>query len=320
MASLFQSIVVVGAGAVGSYFGAMLARTGHRVTLIGRAPHVAAIERAGLQVHKGGGVEAVRLNASTELAALRGADLVLFCVKSTDTESVGREMAPFIDDGALVLSLQNGVDNAPTLAQLVRATVVPTVVYVATAMPEPGVVQHHGRGDLVIGPLNAAQASDAPLRPRLQAVVDVFASAGVPVKVSADVMAELWSKLMVNCAYNAISGLAQLPYGVLAGVPEVVEFQRTVVREVVAVAHADGVKLELETSLQAMERIASAMPAQFSSTAQDMARGKRSEIDHLNGTVARRGAALGVPTPANQALHALVKLVEAGRRPRAGPC
>jgi 2-dehydropantoate 2-reductase len=181
-------------------------------------------------------------------------------------------------------------------------------------MPEPGVVKHFGRGELVIGPLRAGPANDAALQERLQAIVALFATAGVPVTVSPDVMAELWRKLMVNCAYNAISGLAQLPYGVMAGVPEVVELQRAVVREVVAVADADGVKLDLDASLQAMERLAGTMPAQLSSTAQDMARGKRSEIDHLNGTVARRGAALGVPAPVNQALYALVKLVEAGRK------
>jgi len=314
MAFAFQSIAVVGAGAVGSYYGAMLARAGHRVTLIGRAPHVAAIERSGLQLHRGGKVESIRLGASTELSAVRDADLVLFCVKSTDTESVGRDIAPHVKAGALVLSLQNGVDNAPTLARLVRGTVVPTVVYVATAVPEPGAVKHNGRGELVIGPLDAAQANDAALQQQLQAAVALFATADVPVKISPDVMAELWSKLLLNCAYNAISGLAQLPYGVMAAVPDVVELQRAVVREVVAVAKADGVTLDLDVSLQAMERLAATMPNQHSSTAQDMARGKRSEIDHLNGTVVRRGAALGVATPANQALYALVKLVEAGRR------
>jgi 2-dehydropantoate 2-reductase len=313
MPNVFQSIAVVGAGAVGSYYGAMLARAGHRVTLIGRAPHVAAIQQRGLLLHKGGKVESIRVGASTELSAVRDADLVLFCVKSTDTEGVGREIAPQVKADALVLSLQNGVDNAPTLARLVRGTVVPTVVYVATAMPEPGAVQHNGRGDLVIGPLDAAQAGNAALQQRLQGVVALLASADVPVTISPDVMAELWRKLLLNCAYNAISGLAQLPYGVMAAVPDVVELQRAVVREVVAVADADGVKLDLDASLQAMERLAATMPAQHSSTAQDMARGKRSEIDHLNGTVVRRGAARGVPTPANQALYALVKLVEAGR-------
>jgi 2-dehydropantoate 2-reductase len=305
----FNAIAVVGAGAVGSFFGAMLARAGHRVTLIGRAAHVQAIERNGLRLEMAGRVEVIRAAASTDLAAVRGADLVLFCVKSTDTATVAREMAPHLAPGTVVLSLQNGVENAPTIAQHVRQAVVPACVYVATAVPEPGMVRHFGRGDLVIGALSG---QDRALAPPLQDLVALFASARVPVTVSGDVMAELWSKLMVNCAYNAISGLAQATYGQLAALPEVRAIQHDVVREVVALAVADGVRLQLEPSLQAMERIAVAMPGQLSSTAQDMARRKPSEIDHLNGFVARRGQELGVATPVNRTLHALVKLVEAG--------
>ena len=251
--------------------------------------------------------------ATADLAAVRAADLVLFCVKSTDTDATARQIAPLLGADAVVLSLQNGVDNAATIARHIRQTVVPAVVYVATAMPQPGIVKHFGRGDLVIGPLDAAAAQDAGHAQRLQAVVDLFATADVPVRISPDVMGELWSKLMVNCAYNAISGLAQLPYGRMAALPAIREVQRAVVREVVAVAQADGQNLPIEAALEAMERIAAAMPAQLSSTAQDMARGKPTEIDHLNGYVARRGAELGIATPVNQTLHALVKLVESGR-------
>ena len=309
------SIAVVGAGAVGSYYGALLARAGHAVTLIGRAPHVAAILDKGLMLHKGGTVEAVRLNASTEIAAVSGADLVLCCVKSTDTDAAARAMAPHLRADALVLSLQNGVDNAATLAAQLRNPVLAAAVYVATAMPGPGSVQHFGRGDLVIGPVDADAAQDAAVSRQLRRVVKWMASADVPVRVSADVRGELWRKLMVNCAYNAISGLAQLPYGKMAALPEVVQMQRAVVQEVVAVAQAEGVPLALAASLEAMERIAGAMPAQFSSTAQDMARGKPSEIDHLNGTVVRLGARHGIATPVNQALYALVKLIESARPP-----
>jgi len=313
MTSPFRSTVVVGAGAVGSFFGSMLARAGHPVTLIARPAHVEAIERAGLRLQMAGRVDAIRTAASTDIGSVRGADLVLFCVKSTDTESVAREMAPHLADGALVLSLQNGVENAATIARHVRQTVVPAVVYVATAMPEPGLVSHHGRGDLVIGPIDAKAAQDATQAARLQALVELFATAQVPVRISADVMAELWSKLMVNCAYNAISGIAQASYGKLTALGPVRELQEAVVREVVALAEAEGVNLPLAPALEAMRKIADAMPAQLSSTAQDMARGKPSEIDHLNGFVARRGAALGVATPANQALHALVRLLESER-------
>ncbi len=307
--STFHRIAVVGAGAVGSYFGAMLARAGHHVVLIGRAPHVEAIRRDGLQLQKKAGTEAVRLDADTSIEAVRGADLVLFCLKSPDTDAVAREMAPHLDAGALVLSLQNGVDNASTIARHVAAAVVPSVVYVATAMPAPGTVAHYGRGDLVIG------AKDAALQPHLQAVVELFAGAQVPVVVSDDVMGELWRKLMLNCAYNAISAIAQQPYGRMAALPEIRAVMRDVVQEVVAVAQADGQALQIDECLQAMEKLAPAMPAQFSSTAQDLARGKPSEIDHLNGFIARRGAELGVAVPVNRTLHALVKLAEAARAP-----
>ncbi len=312
MSSAIRSTVVVGAGAVGSFFGAMLARAGHAVTLVGRPAHVAAIDALGLTLHMAKGAETIRIAATTELDAVRSAQLVLFCVKSTDTDSVARQIAPLLQADALVLSLQNGVDNAPTIARHVRQPVIPAVVYVATALSEPGVVKHFGRGDLVIGPLDATAARDTGFQRRLQDIVELFAAANVPVRISPDVMRELWSKLLVNCAYNAISGLAQMPYGRMAAQAEVRRVQLDVVREVIAVARAAGQDLRLDESVEAMDRIAVAMPAQRSSTAQDMARGKPSEIDHLNGFVARRGAELGIDTPVNRTLHALVKLVEAG--------
>ena len=304
---------IVGAGAVGSFYGAMLARAGHKVRLIGRAPHVQAIAERGLRLHMNGQTHAVSLAASTDLAAVAGADLVLFCVKSPDTDAVSRQLAPLLKPDALVMSLQNGVDNADTLARNLTQAVVPVAVYVATSMPGPGVVHHHGQGHLVIGPINAAAAADAALMSRLQSVVNLFASAEVSVRVSPDVFSELWRKLIVNCAYNAVSGLTQQAYGRMADLPAIVDLQRSVVREVVAVARAAGQTIDLDASMAAMSAIATAMPGQRSSTAQDMARGRPTEIDHLNGFVVRRGAELGVPTPINQALHALVKLVDVNR-------
>ena len=305
-----ESVAVVGAGAVGGFFGAMLARAGHSVVFIGRLPHVRAIEQHGLRLDMAGRIESIPAAASIDLSAVQGADLVLFSVKSTDTAQVAQAIGPHLKDDAIVLSLQNGVENAETIARHVRQTVVPAVVYVATATPEPGLVKHHGRGDLVIGPLDAAAAQDAGVAVSLDGIREAFAAAGVPVTISPNVGGELWSKLMVNCAYNAISGLAQAAYGELAALSSIRDLQHAVVAEVCAVASAVGVDLPLHESLAAMERIAGAMPAQLSSTAQDMARRKASEIDHLNGFVVRRGREVDVPTPANLALYALVKLVE----------
>ena len=305
-----KHIAVVGAGAVGSFYGAMLARAGHQVTLIGRPAHVQATQRDGLKLDLAfaSATEIVHIDASCELSSLQSADLVLFCVKSTDSASVARQMAPHLAPHALIMSLQNGVENADLIAQHVPHAVIPCVVYVASEMPAPGCVKHHGRGELVIGTMQTSRLQDP--QKTLQAIVELFASAQVPVQISQNVMAELWSKLMINCAFNAISGLAQMQYGKLAALASVRATQTALVKEVIAVALADGIPLSEPDALAAVANISVTMASQKSSTAQDMARSKPSEIDHLNGFIVRRGQTLGVATPVNQALFSLVKLVE----------
>jgi 2-dehydropantoate 2-reductase len=306
----FKHIAVVGAGAVGSFYGAMLALAGHRVTLIGRPAHAQAIKRDGLKLDlaKSPRIENVQIEASSEFSSLQTADLVLFCVKSTDSASVALQIDPYLAPHALIMSLQNGVENAALIAQQIPHAVIPCVVYVASEITAPGCVKHHGRGDLVIGTMQPSRLIDP--QKTLQEIVELFGSAQVPVQISQNVMAELWSKLMINCAFNAISGLAQIQYGKLAALASVRSTQTALVKEVIAVAHADGIHLSEAIALQAVEQISVTMGSQKSSTAQDMARSKPSEIDHLNGFIVRRGQALGVATPVNQALFALVKLVE----------
>jgi 2-dehydropantoate 2-reductase len=306
----FKHIAVVGAGAVGSFYGAMLALAGHRVTLIGRPAHAQAIKRDGLKLDlaKSPRIETVQIEASSEFSSLQTADLVLFCVKSTDSASVALQIDPYLAPHALIMSLQNGVENAALIAQQIPHAVIPCVVYVASEITAPGCVKHHGRGDLVIGTMQPSRLIDP--QKTLQEIVELFGSAQVLVQISQNVMAELWSKLMINCAFNAISGLAQIQYGKLAALASVRSTQTALVKEVIAVAHADGIHLSEAIALQAVEQISVTMGSQKSSTAQDMARSKPSEIDHLNGFIVRRGQALGVATPVNQALFALVKLVE----------
>jgi 2-dehydropantoate 2-reductase len=239
---------------------------------------------------------------------LRQADLVLFCVKSTDTSSVAHSMAAHLAPDAIIMSLQNGVENIALIASALTNPVIPTVVYVATEITAPGCVKHHGRGELLIGSMRACRLGNAP--EVFSRIADLFASAQVPVRISQHVMADLWSKLLINCVLNAISGLTQTSYGQLAGVDGIQTTQSALVREVLAVALADGIALDEATAMQAVVHISYTMAGQKSSTAQDMARHRISEIDHLNGFVVRRGQALGVPTPVNQAMVALVKLVE----------
>ncbi|MFZ2649813.1 MAG: 2-dehydropantoate 2-reductase [Burkholderiaceae bacterium] len=297
-----MKIAVMGAGAVGCYFGGMLARAGHAITLIGRPPHVDAVHRKGLRMSTLSFDETVTVQASTQAHAVRGAQLVLFCVKSSDTESAGAALAPHLEPDALVLSLQNGVDNSRRLQDLLGQTVAPAVVYVATEMAGPGHVKHHGRGELVLGP--AAQREE---------VLRAFAAAQVPVQIFDNVTGALWAKLIVNCAYNALSAITQLPYGQLVQGEGVQAVMHDLVQECLAVANALGVVVPGDMG-QAVQNIAHSMATQSSSTAQDLARGRQTEIDHLNGYVVRRGVECGVATPVNRAMHSLVKLLE-GRSP-----
>ena len=168
----------------------------------------------------------------------------------------------------------------------------------SSEMAGPGHVKHHGRGELVVGPTAMSQQ-----------LAKIFIDAGVPIQFSDNVQGALWAKLMLNCAYNALSAITQVPYGRLFQSAGIEAVMRDVVEECLAVAHAEGVSVPGDVWASILH-IARTMPAQLSSTAQDLARHKRSEIDHLNGYVVRKGVELGISTPVNRLLHTVVKLLE----------
>jgi 2-dehydropantoate 2-reductase len=302
-----MNVAIMGAGAIGCYFGALLARAGHSVVLIGRPVHVEAINKNGLLLETKTFRGHLPARASTDASAVADADLILFCVKSQDTASAGRSMASHLKAGVTVLSVQNGVDNAERLAEAIGRPVTPTVVYVGTEMAGPGHVRHHGPGELVIG---AGPQSD-----KLAALVT---EAGHPARVDANVSEILWLKLITNCAYNALSAVAQLPYGPMVEVEGAKDVMRNAVEECATVARACGVAVP-DDILERVSAVARNMPGQSSSTAQDLARGKRTEIDYLNGYVVRKGLSLGIATPTNLALQVMVKLRERSLQQTAPP-
>ncbi|GEP09238.1 2-dehydropantoate 2-reductase [Methylobacterium gnaphalii] len=293
----------MGAGAVGCYYGGLLARAGHSVTLIGRQQHVDAVRERGLLLETDAGRETVPMAAAMNMSGAAGAELVLVCVKSDDTEDVGRALLAHLSPDATLLSMQNGVDNAERMTAVVGREVVPVAVYVATEMAGPGHVKHNGRGDLIIG-----------RRPASETIAAAFTAAGIPTTISANAIDALWGKLILNCAYNALSAVTQLPYGRLMNVAGVEAVMTDLVKECTAVATASGITIPADC-LQSVLALAEAMPEQFSSTAQDLSRGRASEIDHLNGFIVRRGEALNVPTPVNRVLHTLVKAMESKVQP-----
>jgi 2-dehydropantoate 2-reductase len=294
-------IAVFGAGAVGCYFGGMLARAGAPVTLIGRPEHVDAIHRDGLFIDSIHFQERVAVAANTETAAVRDAAIVLFCVKTLNTDDAAQSLAPHLSPGAIVVSLQNGVDNIERIRAASGIEALPSVVYVAAAMPGPGRIKHSGRGDLVLGrmPLDAAQR-----------VADCFTRAKVPCRISENIHGDLWAKLVWNCAGNAITALGRASYGQIAQSESALQMFLAAAKETMEVACAAGVALPPVDLANANVKLARDLGNATSSTAQDIQRGKRTEIDSLNGYVVRRGAELGVPTPVNSTLTALIKLLE----------
>jgi 2-dehydropantoate 2-reductase len=291
-------IAVMGAGAVGCYYGGMLARAGHEVWLIGRARHVDAILCNGLLLEMDSDKVRIPLQAVTGADGVRDAELVLCCTKSADTARAAEAMAPHLAADAVVASLQNGIDNPDVLRARLMQEIIPAVIYVAAGMPGDGHVRHHGGGKVVLG--------DMPSSRRIGAII---AEAGVPVEMTGDIEGEQWAKLIVNCAYNALSAITTLPYARLAKQAGMTRVLRDVVDECLAVADRAGVKPAGDV-WRSVESIPQTMPGQISSTAQDLRRGHATEIDYLNGAIARRGEELGVPVPVNHLLHTLVKMLE----------
>jgi 2-dehydropantoate 2-reductase len=304
METNWPKVAVVGAGAVGGYFGGILARSGVPVTMIGRPAFVEAVRKSGLLLDTTQFQETVHPKASTEISAAAGADYVFFCVKTTDTAAASKELARYISPSTIVLSLQNGVNNVEEIHKASGIEAVATVVYVAASAPAPGTVKHLGRGDLVIGPHS----------PKVDQAADFFTRAKLPCRVSDNIEGELWTKLVWNCALNAISGLGKVTYGEIIASEDAKRVVEGVVYEVLAVAKKKGIHPpgleDPKAALAGAFLIGQQMSGTRSSTAQDMARGKRTEIDSLNGHIARLGAELGVPVPVNHTLYTLVKLQE----------
>jgi 2-dehydropantoate 2-reductase len=300
----WPKMAVVGAGAVGGYFGGMLARAGAPVVMIGRQPFVDAVNKNGLSLDTLHFKGSVRVEVTTELDAVREAETVLFCVKTTDTPSTARALVPLLSRDTTVISMQNGVDNVVQIRDASGIEALGAVVYVAASVPHPGHVKHVGRGDLVLGPRNT----------RTERVAALFGRASVPCRISDNIEGELWTKLVWNCALNAISALGCAKYGRIAASEDARTVVETVVYEVLAVARAAQIQPpgleDPKAALAGAFKIATQMSEALSSTGQDMMRGKRTEIDSLNGYVSRRGAQLGVATPVNHTLYTLVKLAE----------
>jgi 2-dehydropantoate 2-reductase len=295
-------VLVVGAGGVGGYFGAKLARAGTAVTLLARGAHLEAIRRHGLRVRSVIDGDSVAHVEAADAVGSTPADVVLLCVKSFDTESAVTAIRPAVGPETAVLSLQNGVDNEDKIdALLGPGHALGGAAYVFATIESPGVIVHRFGGRIVFGEM------DGRPRPRATRLHDAFAAAGVPVELSADVRRALWEKYLLISAQAGMTSLTRCPIGVVRDTPETWAMYRRIVEELSAVARAAGVALPPDVVETTMKQAASIGADMYSSLHHDLVGGRPLELEALHGHAVRLGERVGVPVPTVFAVYAALK-------------
>ena len=310
MTEAWPRIGVMGGGAIGCLYGGWLARAGAPVSIVARPAHVEAMAATGVHVTGRDFDFHASVKASTGMSVLAECDLILFCTKTRDTEKVAMELKGVLSSQATVLAFQNGVDGAARISSTLSNPVFPAVLIVSCQVEGPGHVRHNGRGDVLLGEWLPGRADAADRQARLRDLAAMFQRASIPSSVEDDIRLTLWTKLAMNCGYNALSALCRARYDRLITTDDSRVLMRTIVEELVAVGRKDGVPLEFDFVLKQVMDLAAGFPAAISSTGQDIARGRPTEIDDLNGYIARRGRELGVPAPLNETLQRMIKVLE----------
>lgn len=298
-----MKILVMGTGAVGSFYGGKLARAGHEVIFVTRGENLQALQHRGLTVKSYQGdfqLEHVHTTDRPEEAGV--CDLVLVCVKSYDTKDAARLIRSAVGPHTMLISLQNGVENEELLEQVLgTGPILGGMAYIGAEAVNPGVIVHAVAGRIVFGERGGQRTA------RVERLEQVFLEAGIDAQLSSHIDATLWDKLIWNAAFNAICTLSRSAVGEVLAYPQTRVLVRDTMLEVIAVARAQG--LDLRDS-RADEHIASSqtppMSAFATSMAHDLARGKRLEYDALNGAVVRFGERFRVPVPLNRTLYSLL--------------
>ena len=300
-----MKIAVFGAGAVGGFYGALLARAGHDVHFISRGAQLDALRTGGLRLESRslGTITTGPVSATDRAADVGPSPIVLVCVKAHQTREILDDLMPLVGDDTLIVPLQNGVESDDVLAaRFGRARVPAAVVYVGATLVQPGVVRHVANGSIVIGARPGFDAS------RLTPLRDALSSA-FPVEISKDIQRERWLKLVWNASVNPVSAIAQRSPHQLVVNAEGRELLRSVMHEVMAVARAQGIDLPDSVPRDYFAWMERASEVR-SSMQIHRERGASMETDALVGVVIRKGQELGVPTPLSKALYALLTAIE----------
>jgi 2-dehydropantoate 2-reductase len=298
-------IAIMGSGGTGGYFGGQLARAGEEVTFIARGAHLEAMRTRGLTIRSSrAGDFTIPVQATDDPSGMEPVDLVLFCVKTYDTESAAKLIRPIVGPDTVVFSIQNGVDNAERIGRILEPeTVMCGVAQIFSTVEQPGVIAHRSGGlaKITLGEPDGGTSS------RMKRLLKTFQQAGIDTVHSPDIRIALWEKFLGICGNSGVSSLTRLPIGPILACPETRSLYRGTLEEVQSVARASGVALAADCVERWINFSATLAPGLRSSMANDLAAGRRLELESLNGTVVRMGCEHGIPTPYNFAIYAALK-------------
>jgi 2-dehydropantoate 2-reductase len=297
--------VIIGAGAIGSLFGGLLTLSGEDVWLVstGKA-HVDTMRSAGLTIERGEKLQTVRVNATSDVTSLGKADLVLFFVKTYQTEKAVSDSLILQKESTIFLSLQNGLGNEEAICKKVdRRKVILGVTGQGATYLGPSHIRHAGWGETQIGELEGGMTE------RANQIAQIFQKAGISTRVSSKIQDVIWEKLFVNVGINALTALTGLKNGQLLDYPETVRLMEALVFEAVEVAKRKGMGIE-GNPIEKVKAVAEVTRGNRSSMGQDFDHRRKTEIDAINGAIVKEAERLGISVPFNQAITDLVKVIE----------
>jgi len=302
-----MKVAVLGAGAMGSLFGGLLAEAGNQVTLIDIwKEHVDAINTKGLKIDETKGVKTVKeVKATTDPSQVDPVELLIVFVKSTVTEVALESAKSIVGDNTTIITLQNGLGNIEQIEKVVgKGRIIAGVTSHGSTLLGPGCIRHAGRGDTYLGEI------DGRITKRLNRIAEVFNRAGIKCRVETDILSLIWSKLIINVGINALTAITGLKNGDIVKYPEAEEILEQAVEEAVRVAQSRGIKLQYDDPVAHTKEVCRLTAQNRSSMLQDVLNMRKTEIEMINGAVVREGEKVGIPTPVNRVLTNLVVTIQ----------
>jgi 2-dehydropantoate 2-reductase len=311
-----MKILIMGTGGVGGYYGGLLAQQGNEVTFVARGAHLYALRHEGLKVKSvHGDFHLFPVNATDDPANVGPVDLILFCVKTYNTDDAAWAMVPAIGSQTVVMSLQNGIDAAERIGKVVGAEhLIGGVTWLSSAVEEPGIIKQISQfRRIVLGELGGGSSE------RIQSVYGVLKNTGITVEVSEDIQKILWTKFVFIAAASSLGSLTRLPMAEYRAVPEARKLLSGIMQEVEALAHAQGVVLDPDVVQKSLEFTDNAAPHIKPSMQLDVEAGRRTELESMVAVIGRKGRELGVPTPIADFVYGSLLPVELKARSENSP-